>query len=58
MTNDKPAFEVRPYGGEPFLIWADGRIEGFPPGVIVINRIPQLMADHAISFQRAKQRAE
>jgi hypothetical protein len=48
--NDLPAFEVRTHDGTAFghvfRIWADGRIEGFPNGVIV-NRIPQLMNDRA-----------
>lgn len=44
----KPAFEVmnRDESGNwhTFKIYADGRIEGFPEGSIVINRIPNLVA--------------
>lgn len=41
---DKPAFEVV-YGAHRYQIWADGRIEGFPPRSMVVNRIPEVVAE-------------
>ena len=42
--DDNPAFEVI-HGIHIYRIWADGRIEGFPPGSVAINRIPQVVAE-------------
>lgn len=43
---DKPVFEIRyPSGKFTYKIWADGRTEGFSDSVIVVNRIPQLIAE-------------
>lgn len=45
-STDRPAFEIRyPSGSFAYKIWADGRIEGFNDKVVVINRIPQLIAE-------------
>ena len=42
--SDKPAFEVV-YGTHRYQIWADGRIDGFPPRSVVVNRIPEIVAE-------------
>lgn len=43
---EKPAFEVRdPVSGHVYKIWASGRIEGFGSAVLVVNRIPQIVAE-------------
>jgi hypothetical protein len=34
----EPIFEVHSPDGDVFRIWADGRIDGFPPGSMVLNR--------------------
>lgn len=33
-------FEVRRADGHVWRVYADGRIEGFPDGCVVINRVP------------------
>lgn len=45
--SDLPAFEVLMPDGHRFKVWADGHIEGYPLGAIVINRIPQYATDMA-----------
>jgi hypothetical protein len=41
--DEKPAFEIRAgVNGRVWKIYASGRIEGFGPGMIIFNRIPQL----------------
>lgn len=41
---EKPAFEVKDFPNNThYKIYANGRIEGFPNGGVVINRIPELM---------------
>lgn len=43
---DKPVFEVRDMSSDRvYKIWADGRVEGFPTGHVVINRLPQVVAE-------------
>jgi len=43
--NAEPIFELRyPSGAHTYKIWANGHIEGFSEGLVVINRIPQLLA--------------
>lgn len=43
-----PAFEVRDrQTGHAYRVYEDGRIEGFPDGATVVNRIPQLCASAA-----------
>ena len=57
-VSDEPAFEVRS-GESVWRIYADGRIEGFPEGSIVYNRIPLLMhMEHANGCARGKLEAE
>lgn len=34
------AFEVKSPDGHVWKIYADGRIEGFPEGSVIFNRIP------------------
>lgn len=45
---DPAAFEVSAPGVH-YRIWSDGRIEGFPSGAIIMNRIPALIAASAAS---------
>lgn len=43
--DERPAFEVRdPVSGHVYKIWADGQIEGFGSAGLVVNRIPQIVA--------------
>lgn len=41
---ERPAFEVRDvWSGHVFSVFADGRIEGFPPtATLIVNRIPRV----------------
>lgn len=42
---EEPIFELKyPSGAHSYKIWANGRIEGFNDGIVVINRIPELIA--------------
>lgn len=42
---EKPIFELKyPSGVHAYKIWSNGRVEGFNDGVIVINRISELVA--------------
>lgn len=36
---DRPIFEVMGPDGHMYRIWSHGKIEGFPEGSIVLNRI-------------------
>ena len=56
--SDKPVFEFITHDGNAYRIWADGRIEGFPPEGIVINRIPLLANERAAAaMQRVAETA-
>ena len=39
----KPIFEVQEPSGKIYRIWAEGRIEGFEAGAVIINRVAPLM---------------
>lgn len=57
LTTDEklPAFEVLARDGATFRIWADGRVEGFPPNAVIINRIPALLGAEVQNY-RTRQR--
>lgn len=42
--NAQPAFRVMTPDGHVYSVWADGRVDGFPAGSLVFNRIPVLLA--------------
>lgn len=42
---DDLAVMVTDVFGTAYKIWADGRTEGFGPGAVIINRVPQLIAE-------------
>jgi hypothetical protein len=44
----RPAFEVLTSDGHRYAIWENGHVEGFPPGSIIINRIPHIRDEHAV----------
>jgi hypothetical protein len=51
---DLPAFEIcYKKGTFTYKIWADGRTENFSQDVIIVNRIPQLIAA-AVAVEKAK----
>jgi hypothetical protein len=53
--SDKPLFEVLyPDADQNFRIWADGRIEGFPPGPIIFNRAQQFANQRAADALEAR----
>lgn len=41
---DDWAFRIIDGHGRELKIWANGQIEGFGPGCIVVNKIPQIIA--------------
>lgn len=49
----RPAFEVRSPDGQYFAVWADGRVEGFPPNSTIVNRIP-ILRNRAIAEDRLR----
>lgn len=50
-SSDLPVYEVRnPDGSRELAIWADGRIEGGPFG-LMINRIPALVAAERLALR-------
>jgi hypothetical protein len=42
---NEPAFEIHTTDGHAFKVYDDGRVEGFPVGVRVVNRIPRCIAE-------------
>lgn len=40
---DDLAFVIQTHG-QTYKIYANGRTEGFPPGTVIMNRIPALIA--------------
>lgn len=45
ITMEQAAFEVRSPDGHVWKVYEDGRIEGFPVGCVVFNRIPHIRAE-------------
>jgi len=52
--SDKPVVELISHDGNAFRVWADGRTEGFPDG-IMINRIPSFANERAAQYLAARQ---
>jgi len=50
----EPAFEIRHADGSAQRIWPDGRVEGFGPSPVIINRIPAIV-NAAIAGERVRQ---
>jgi hypothetical protein len=39
QTSNKPVFEIKTLDGKIYRLWADGRMEGFPDGVMITRHI-------------------
>jgi len=58
MSDKTAAFEIcDPIGGHRWKVYANGEIEGFVPGLVIINRIPALLLKAAEEAQRIRAEA-